>query len=95
HALGRLGKPEHIASAIAWLLTPENDWVTGQVLGVDGGLGSVRPGASSSLPNCASLSSFRPIRIGSAPSFFSLRARAEPIPPPAPTMMNRVFSKLK
>ena len=44
HALGRLGKPEHIASAIAWLLTAENDWVTGQVLGVDGGLGSVRSG---------------------------------------------------
>ncbi len=42
HALGRAGKPEHIASAIAWLLDPENDWVTGQVLGVDGGLGSVR-----------------------------------------------------
>ena len=42
HALGRIGKPEHIASAIAWLLDPENDWVTGQVLGVDGGLGSVR-----------------------------------------------------
>lgn len=42
HALGRAGRPEHIASAIAWLLDPENDWVTGQVLGVDGGLGSVR-----------------------------------------------------
>ena len=42
HALGRVGKPEHIASAISWLLNPENDWVTGQVLGVDGGLGSVR-----------------------------------------------------
>ena len=41
-ALGRVGRPEHIASAIAWLLDPENDWVTGQVLGVDGGLGSVR-----------------------------------------------------
>ena len=42
HALGRVGKPEHVASAISWLLDPENDWVTGQVLGVDGGLGSVR-----------------------------------------------------
>ncbi len=42
HALGRVGKPENIASAIAWLLDPENDWVTGQVLGVDGGLGSIR-----------------------------------------------------
>ena len=42
HALGRAGKPEHVASAIAWLLDAENDWVTGQVIGVDGGLGTVR-----------------------------------------------------
>ena len=42
YALGRAGKPEHVASAIAWLLDPENDWITGQVLGVDGGLGTVR-----------------------------------------------------
>jgi NAD(P)-dependent dehydrogenase (short-subunit alcohol dehydrogenase family) len=42
HALGRIGKPEQVASAIAWLLDRENDWVTGQVLGVDGGLGTVR-----------------------------------------------------
>lgn len=42
HALGRAGKPENVASAIAWLLDPENDWITGQVLGVDGGLGTVR-----------------------------------------------------
>lgn len=42
HALGRIGQPEDIASAIAWLVDPENDWVTGQVLGVDGGLGTVR-----------------------------------------------------
>lgn len=44
HALGRLGKPEDVASAICWLLDRERSgWVTGQVLGVDGGLGSVRP----------------------------------------------------
>lgn len=42
HALGRIGKPEDIASAIAWLVDPENSWVTGQVIGVDGGLGTVR-----------------------------------------------------
>jgi NAD(P)-dependent dehydrogenase (short-subunit alcohol dehydrogenase family) len=42
HALGRLGKPEDIASAIAWLIDPENSWVTGQVLGVDGGLSTLR-----------------------------------------------------
>lgn len=43
HALGRLGEPEDVASAICWLLDPANSWVTGQVLGIDGGLGSVRP----------------------------------------------------
>jgi 3-oxoacyl-[acyl-carrier protein] reductase len=41
HALGRFGKAEDVASAIAFLLDPANDWITGQVLGVDGGLGSV------------------------------------------------------
>ncbi|MEC8024681.1 MAG: SDR family oxidoreductase [Myxococcota bacterium] len=41
HALGRIGTPEDVASAIAWLVSPESSWVTGQVLGVDGGLGSV------------------------------------------------------
>jgi 3-oxoacyl-[acyl-carrier protein] reductase len=42
HALGRLGSPDDVASAIEWFLAPEQSWVTGQVLGVDGGLGSVR-----------------------------------------------------
>ncbi len=42
HALGRLGEPGDVASAIAWFLDPEQSWVTGQVLGVDGGLGSIR-----------------------------------------------------
>lgn len=43
HALGRLGQPEDVAAAIAFLLDPSNDWITGQILGVDGGLGAVRP----------------------------------------------------
>ncbi len=43
HPLGRLGEPEDIAAMISWLLEPENDWVTGQVFGVDGGLSTLRP----------------------------------------------------
>lgn len=42
HVLGRLGTGEDIASAVAWILDPATSWVTGQVLGVDGGLGQVR-----------------------------------------------------
>ena len=43
HPLGRLGQPEDVASAIAWLLDPAQRWVTGQVIGVDGGLATVQP----------------------------------------------------
>ena len=42
HALGRIGQPGDVASAIAWLLDPDNNWITGQILGIDGGLGTVR-----------------------------------------------------
>ncbi|MCU0227824.1 MAG: SDR family oxidoreductase [Bryobacterales bacterium] len=43
HALGRFGKPEDVAAMITFLLDPTNDWVTGQVIGVDGGLGTLKP----------------------------------------------------
>jgi NAD(P)-dependent dehydrogenase (short-subunit alcohol dehydrogenase family) len=42
HPLGRLGEPEDVASLISWLLDPANDWINGQVIGVDGGLAHVR-----------------------------------------------------
>jgi NAD(P)-dependent dehydrogenase (short-subunit alcohol dehydrogenase family) len=43
HALDRVGQASDIASMISWLLDPANDWVTGQVFGVDGGLATVKP----------------------------------------------------
>ena len=33
---------DDVASGIAWLLDLDNTWVTGQILGIDGGLGTVR-----------------------------------------------------
>jgi 3-oxoacyl-[acyl-carrier protein] reductase len=42
HPLGRLGEPNDIAQAISFLVDPSNDWITGQVLGVDGGLGMLK-----------------------------------------------------
>jgi NAD(P)-dependent dehydrogenase (short-subunit alcohol dehydrogenase family) len=42
HALGRIGTPKDVASTLAWLLDPENSWITGQVIGVDGGLATLR-----------------------------------------------------
>jgi len=42
HPLGRIGRPEDVARLIAWLLDPENDWMTGQVIQLDGGLASLK-----------------------------------------------------
>jgi 3-oxoacyl-[acyl-carrier protein] reductase len=42
HPLGRLGEPEDVARAILFLLDPAQGWITGQVLGVDGGLADLR-----------------------------------------------------
>ena len=37
HPLGRLGRPEDIANAILFLASAEADWITGEILYVDGG----------------------------------------------------------
>ncbi len=42
HPIGRYGTPEDIANAASFLLNSNNSWITGQVLGVDGGMGNVR-----------------------------------------------------
>lgn len=42
HPLGRVGEPDDIASAVAWLLDREVTWVTGEVIAVDGGFRNAR-----------------------------------------------------
>lgn len=37
HAANRLGTPQEVADAVAWLCTDEASFVTGEALGVDGG----------------------------------------------------------
>jgi NAD(P)-dependent dehydrogenase (short-subunit alcohol dehydrogenase family) len=42
HALQRLGEPEDVAAAVGFLISPDSSWITGQVLGVDGGRSTLR-----------------------------------------------------
>lgn len=42
HALQRLGEPEDIAPLAALLVSDQASWITGQVIGVDGGRSSLR-----------------------------------------------------
>ena len=41
HPMGRLGTPDDAAATAAFLLSSQAYWITGQVLGVDGGRGAV------------------------------------------------------
>jgi NAD(P)-dependent dehydrogenase (short-subunit alcohol dehydrogenase family) len=43
HPLGRLGKPEDVANAVTFLLSSRAAFITGQDLGVDGGLANSIP----------------------------------------------------
>ena len=42
YPLGRLGEPEDVAASVAFLLSSDASWITGQTLVIDGG-GSLRP----------------------------------------------------
>ncbi len=42
HALNRIGQADDVAAMLEFLVNPANAWITGQVFGVDGGLGTLR-----------------------------------------------------
>lgn len=42
HPLSRVGTPDEMADAALFLLSPASPWITGQILGIDGGLSSLR-----------------------------------------------------
>lgn len=42
HPLGIIGQPDNVSSAIEWLLDSRQNWVTGQIIGIDGGLATVQ-----------------------------------------------------
>ena len=42
HPIGRFGTSADIANIATFLISDESSWITGQVLGVDGGMGSIK-----------------------------------------------------
>ena len=44
HPLGKIGQPEDISQLISFLLSDQSGWMTGQIIGIDGGLGSLKTG---------------------------------------------------
>ena len=43
HPLKRIGNPEEVAQLVDFLLSEQSGFITAQVIGVDGGLGSLKP----------------------------------------------------
>ena len=44
HPLGRVGSADDAAAAAMFLLSEESNWMTGQIMGVDGGMSTLRTG---------------------------------------------------
>jgi len=42
HPLQRIGNTNEVAALAAFLLSDEAGWITGQVIGIDGGIGSLK-----------------------------------------------------
>lgn len=42
HPLKQVGSPQDISNAISFLLSKDSGWMTGQVIGVDGGLSTIK-----------------------------------------------------
>ncbi len=45
HPVGRIGTVDDIVAPARWLLDPASEWVTGQVIAVDGGMSRIRTAA--------------------------------------------------
>ncbi|MEO9485116.1 MAG: SDR family oxidoreductase [Ekhidna sp.] len=43
HALNRVGTAEEVAKLATFLLSNDSSWMTGQIIGLDGGMSSIRP----------------------------------------------------
>ena len=43
HPIGRIGEAKEIADVASWLVDGAPEWMTGQIIGVNGGLGTVKP----------------------------------------------------
>lgn len=42
HPLKRIGNPQDITHCLEWLISEKNNWITGQIISLDGGLTSIK-----------------------------------------------------
>ncbi len=49
-ALGRAGTADEVASLVAWLLSDESGFVTGEIVSIDGGATALNPARPSGQP---------------------------------------------